>query len=182
MPYEYWLYEKCFPTTVRVGSALNAVTRAIDLACHMGFRPIYVLGADCALRVLRPRPDVPFDSDEHLRWLEDDVVMHADGSSPLRSGATKVTLHGEIDGRQWESKADLWVTAVWLVQMARAIPYLHLVGDTLPNAMIDKPDSWLDQMPHLMGPGGVAHNFKIEDQTAYWDHDILSRMPRTPIR
>jgi hypothetical protein len=168
--YEQWLYNRLYPETVRVGSALNAVTRAIDLACYMGFRPIYVLGADCALKVLKPAPDVPFGSDEHTRWLEEDVVMHADGSSALRSGASAVTMHGEIDGRHWESKADLWVTAIWLVQMARAIEGLELVGDTLPNALIDKPDSYLDDMPHLTRPDGTQLDFDIEDQGAYYQH------------
>jgi len=175
VPYEHWLYDRFYPDTVRVGSALNSVTRAIDLAMFMGFRPIHVLGADCALRVLRPMPDTEFGTPEHKRWLEEDVVMHADGSSALRSGATHVTMHGTIDGRHWESKPDLWVTAVWLVQMARAIPHLNLVGDTLPNALIDKPDSFLDELPHLQGADGIPRNFDIDAQTAYWPYDNDTR-------
>jgi len=98
MPYELWLYSAFYEVTAMVGSGLNSVTRAIDLAGFMGFDKIYVVGADSAIRIKRPRPDVPFGSPEHMRWLRDDTIMHADGGSALASEATPVKLVGEIDG------------------------------------------------------------------------------------
>jgi hypothetical protein len=95
MTYEDWLYMALFPPTARVGSGLNSVSRAIDLAVFMGAR-MTVLGADCAMRIKSP-PRGTLGSREHKQWLKQDVVMHADGSDPLRSGATATTMGAEID-------------------------------------------------------------------------------------
>lgn len=156
MAYEEWLYTLLYPTTVVVGSGLNTVTRAIDVALCMGAAEITVLGADCALRVARPLPaGVIVGSIEHKRWLEEETVMHADGGHALASGATPVTLGGEIDGRWWETKPDLAISALHLVAMAKALEgRLRLVGDTLPNAIKDKPSDFLDRMPTMIDSSG----------------------------
>ncbi len=115
MSYENWLYASLFPTTVCAGSGLNSVNRAIDVALYMGFEKITVLGADCALRTTRPKPkNLVFGSPRHRRWLDKHTVMHADGGSATASGATMVTMGGEIDGVYWETKPDLVVSAVYL--------------------------------------------------------------------
>src|SRR5690348_16379259 len=54
--YEDWIYRLLYPATVRAGSGLNAVTRALDVALYMGFAKIIVLGADCCLQVKKPQP------------------------------------------------------------------------------------------------------------------------------
>lgn len=156
-PYEEWLYLLLYDPTVRVGSGLNTVTRAIDVALFMGFARITVLGADCAIRVKRPRPEnVAFDGPEHRAWLEE-AVMHADGGNALASGATAVTLGAEIDGRHWETKPDMAITANWLVHMKRKLgDRLHLIGDTLPNALMDKPDEFLNRLPALVDRDGKS--------------------------
>lgn len=164
MAYEDWLYACFYESTAAVGAGLNAVTRAIDLAAFRGFDRIYVIGADCALKVLKPRPVADFGSPEHMRWLREDTVMHADGGSALASEATAVTLSGEIDGRMWETKPDLMISAVWLVRMARAIPQLCIIGDTLPNALMDKDDDFLDQLPSLIGPDGGIQRFEVSTE------------------
>lgn len=151
MGYEDWLYAGLFPTTIRAGSGLNAVTRAIDVARFMGYSRITVLGADCALRMTAPQPDAPFGSPEHLRWLRESVVMHADGGHALTSGATAVTMHGEIDGRVWLTKPDMAITAVCLAEMQQKCPeQIVLIGDTLPNALKDKPREFLRRLPSLV--------------------------------
>jgi hypothetical protein len=155
MSYEDWMYSALYPATVRVGSGLNAVNRAVDLALFMGFERITVLGADCALRIKSPPPDAPHGSPAHLRWLREDTVMHADGGSALASNASPMTLGGVIDGRYWESKPDMIISAVWLAKFEQ----LHrgrlvLVGDTLPNALKDKPDEYLRRLPALTDRDG----------------------------
>ena len=156
MAYEDWMYSGLYPSTVRVGSGLNAVSRAIDTARYMGAGRITVLGADCALRVSAPRPDVPMGSPEHLRWLRECTVMHADGGHALASGATPITFGGVIDGRHWETKPDLSITALTLRRMADAFPDLiDLVGDTLPNALKGKSEDFLARMPHLTDSTGA---------------------------
>ena len=71
--------------------------------------------------------------------------MHADGGHALASGATAVTLGALIDGRHWETKPDMVITAQWLVRMKRALgDRLTLVGDTLPNALMDKDPVFLE--------------------------------------
>lgn len=175
MSYEHWMYASLYPGTVCVGSGLNAVTRAIDVARFMGFARITVLGADCALRLTsRPAPGVVPGTPEHLRWLREETIMHADGGSALASGATPVTLGGEIDagtpddeiregcGRWWETKPDLMISAVWLTHMARKIPELTLIGDTLPNALMGKADAYLSRLPKMQTADGQDIQFTIE--------------------
>lgn len=154
MSYEDWLYSLLFEGTVRVGSGLNSVTRAIDVALFMGFEQITVLGADCALRVSEPPPDVPLHSPEYRAWMESKTELHADGGHGMASNSTAITMHGEIDGRLWVTKPDMMVTAVFLEKMRQKLgDRLVLVGDTLPNALKDKPESFLDRLPHLVRDG-----------------------------
>ena len=171
MAYEDYLYSSLYSgtvgETVRVGSGLNSVTRAIDLAWYMGFESVKVLGADCSFQFSEPCPETPDGSPEHIRWLTECTTMHADGGHALASEATPVTLCGEIDGRHWETKPDLMISAVWLAKMAQALPNLELIGDTLPNALIGKDDAYLDTLPHLTGPDGLPHQFDINSHMAY---------------
>jgi hypothetical protein len=81
--------------------------------------------------------------------------MHADGGHALTSGATSTTMGGEIDGRYWETKPDMLITAVWMAQMKQALPdRIDLIGDTLPNALVDKDQAFLDRLPALTGSDG----------------------------
>ncbi|KKN52488.1 hypothetical protein LCGC14_0612200, partial [marine sediment metagenome] len=111
MPYEDWMYYTYYPETVRAGSGLNAVTRACDIALVLGASRITLLGADSALRVSKRPPDAPHGSPEHMKWLREDCEMHADGGHALASGATAVTVEGEIDGRFWVTKRDMMISA-----------------------------------------------------------------------
>ena len=156
--YEDWLYVMLYPSAFRAGSGLNTVTRAIDVAAWMGFSRITVLGADCALRVLTPKPEgMAMDSPGYRQWLETSTVMHADGGHALASGATMVTMDGEIDGRVWTSKPDLLVSAVWMEKMRRNMPErLFFVGDTLPNALKGKSETFLGRLPTLTDSEGNA--------------------------
>ena len=167
MGYEDWLYAALsgsnpkFKATIRAGSGLNAVTRAVDVAQYMGFSKITVLGADCALRVKRPFEGA-HGSAEHHAWLENETEMHADGGNALSSGATPVTYGGEIDGRWWETKPDMLITAVWLVRMLKSLgPGFRLVGDTLPNALRDKEDAFLDDLAAMLDSEGKPIQYPV---------------------
>lgn len=156
MAYEDWLYALLYPDSVRCGSGLNATTRALDAALYAGYEKIYILGADCALRLKKPRPNgATFGSKRHRKWLERDTEMHADGGNAVASGATAHTMGGTIDGRHWESKPDMMVTAVFMVKMKQALgDRVEIIGDTLPNALMGKDDSYLDRLPSLIGNDG----------------------------
>ena len=172
MSYEHWLYSLFYDSTVVCGAGLNTATRAIDLAGFMGYDEIKVLGADCAIRLKRPKPNVPFGTPEYMKWLEEGTEMHADGGSAVASEATPVTLTGTIDGRHWETKPDLIISAVWLVKMTQAIKQLELVGDTLPNALMDKDDDFLfHRLPNLQGADGLVRTFDVSA------HDYNFREP-----
>ncbi len=162
--YEDWLYARCYNdhnATVMAGSGLNAVTRAVDVAHFMGFSKITVLGADCALRVKRPFDGI-HGSPEHRAWLEHETEMHADGGNALASNATPITIGGEIDGRWWETKPDMMISAVWLVRMGKALgDGFQLIGDTLPNAIKDKPNDFLDRLPALIGNDGKPIKYPL---------------------
>jgi hypothetical protein len=154
--YEDWLYCALYPPTIRAGSGLNSVNRALDVALCMGFSRITVLGADCALEARRRSPPGALPgSAAHRRWLTEDVVMHADGGHALASGASMMTLEAEIDGRYWVSKPDMLVSAVWLLKAERAHrDVIHLVGDTLPVALRDKPPDFLSRLPTMVNHKG----------------------------
>lgn len=155
--YESWMYCLLYPSCVRSGTGLNSVTRAIDVALYMGFEKIIVLGADCALRAKKKQPNAPLGSARHMRWLSRDVQMHADGSTALRSGATPITFSGKIDGRLWVTKPDMMISALSIVALKKRLGgRLVLVGDTLPNALKDKPEDFLSQMPQLNDSSGEA--------------------------
>lgn len=155
--YEDWLYLLLYPPTFRAGSGLNTVTRALDVASYLGYDHITVLGADCALRVSAPKPDAPIGSKPYMDWLRTSTQMHADGGNALASGATAVTMEGEIDGRVWVSKPDLLISAVWMEKMRRNQPdRITYVGDTLPVALRDKSETFLMRMPNLVDSTGRA--------------------------
>lgn len=167
MEFEDWMYASLYPCTVRAGSGLNATTRAIDVALVMGYERITVLGADCALRVSKPLPAwVQAGSPEYLAWLREDVVMHADGGHALTSNATPMTISGEIDGRLWLTKPDMMISAVWLRKMAKVFPQVELIGDTLPNAIMDKPESYIERLPCLVDTQGRPIRFFDGEKTA----------------
>lgn len=161
--YEDWLYQLLYPSTMRSGSGLNAVTRAIDVATLMGFESITVLGADCSLKVIgEPRTDLQTGSPEHLQWLRECTVMHANGGHALASEASCVTLGGEIDGRFWLTKADMVITAQWLMRMAKASNgRIRLIGDTLPNALTGKAEEFLARLPNFVDARGRAMEMAI---------------------
>lgn len=156
MSYENWLYSGLFEGTIVASSGLNSVTRAIDLALYMGFEKIIVLGADCCLRVKSPPPNGLKQTDPGwVHWLETQTEMHADGGSALASGATAMTLYATIDGRFWLTKADLIITAVWLVRWKRKLgKRLTLIGDTLVKALRDKPEDYLQRLPTMVDAEG----------------------------
>lgn len=175
--YEDWLYQSLFPTTIRTGSGLNSVNRALDLALFMGFATIDVLGADCALRFRTPPPAAVQGSPEHLKWMREEVELHADGGHGVASNSTALVLFGTIDDRQWLTKPDMVISATWLEKTRqRHWPYtkpaelmtederraerahgesvglqgrIRLIGDTLPVALKDKPDEFLKRLPAI---------------------------------
>ena len=168
MSYESWMYSLLYDTTVMLGSGLNSVTRAIDLANFFLADKITVLGADCALKTKSPRPKgADFGTELHKKWLQEETIMHADGGNALASDASSLTFTGQIDGRWWETKPDLVISAVWLTKMARVYPHLHLIGDTLPNALKDKPDEFLSQLPTLRDSNGDELKFEIAEVIDY---------------
>lgn len=163
MAFEDWVYALLYPSTVRAGSGLNAVTRAIDVALYAGYDKIYVLGADCALRLKKPRPkNMTFGSKQHHKWLTESTEMHANGGNAIASGATAHTMGGTIDGRHWETKPDLMVTAVFMVKMKQELgDRLQIIGDGLPAALMDKPDEYLDRLPSLLGQDGKPIRYVV---------------------
>lgn len=116
------LYKLLYPPAPMVGSGLNVVNRSIPLAGWMGYGTIYVVGADCALG----RRD----------------TFHVGETTP----ETGIILRGKINGRKWATKPDMLASAVDLVHQQREMgERLQLIGETLPNALKDKDDAFLDR-------------------------------------
>lgn len=177
--YEDWLYWALFPSTLRAGSGLNSVTRAIDVALVMGFDKITVLGADCAMRCdERPPAGLQFNSPEHLKWLKEHTVLHADGGHALASNSTAVTLGAEVDsgtpddtvrpghGVWWESKIDLLLSARWLLVMERHWKdRLNIVGNTYVAAIRGKNRAFLERLPAMVDSHGNAIEISFDDKS-----------------
>lgn len=161
--YEFFLYCSLYPPAPQVGYGLNSVPRAVCLALWMGFDLVRVIGADCAAK-----PNAPWmpihGSPEWLEWLAS-VQLYADGRSALDAYGPDVTIvQSDIESRvgdpstltRWHTRPDMVISAVHLANMARTYPRLELVGNTLPAAMLDKPDDWFAACPQLNGEQGVT--------------------------
>lgn len=116
------LYRLLYRPAPMVGCGLNVVNRSIALAVFLGYRTIYLVGADCALG----RRD----------------TLHT-GETTADTG---IILRGKIDGRRWATKPDLLSSACDLVRQKREMgDRLQFIGDTLPQALKDKDDAFLDR-------------------------------------
>ena len=157
--YEMALYtdKHLFETGVQVGHGLNSVPRAVCLALGLGFRHIYVAGADCACPPGQPlRPDL--GTPEYADWMRA-VPMYADGRTAAVFGVHQAMAEGVVNGRRWVTLPDMVISARALLDLERTAPErVHLLGDTLPNALkgLDLCD-----MPYLSAPG-VISNFHQE--------------------
>lgn len=168
LAYEDWLYMALYPGTIRAGSGLNTVSRAIDVGMFMGFEKIYVLGADCQMTMKSPQPEgAVIGSPAYLEWLRNETVMHANGGSALANNQSPMTLSAVIDpgtdgpkvrrgkGIPVLTKVDLLVTAVFLVEMQRKLkPRVTLVGEGLPWLLRKKNKAFLQRLVAFMGSDG----------------------------
>jgi hypothetical protein len=138
-------YTNFFPPCPIVGQGLNVVNRAVELAMFLGYKRVYVCGADNALG----------DSD----------TMYADGSS--RDG--QVILNGEVHGRKWRTTPDMLMSATNLARMKWAYGgRLELVGNTLPRALSLTDDKFLDKCVRWATPEEAA--IARADETATVAH------------
>jgi len=156
LTYEMMLYTTRYATSVQVGFGLNAVPRAICLALFLGYDAVTVVGADCACAPDQaPMPE--YLTDDYVRWLAG-LRMYADGRTAITYGANAVMAEAVIDGVRWHTRPDMVISAMHLLDIAKAYPHVTLVGHTLPNALRDKDATWLADMPRLGGAGDV-HGF-----------------------
>jgi hypothetical protein len=161
---EVELYKTIWPGSVMVGDGLNSVNRALCLAQFMGFRKIYVLGADNA-----------------LRKDGDGFVMHPNGDHPEAHGATSVIMFNPepLGGKTWYTKPDMLFSACQIAKWAaRKGGQMDLVGDTLPHALLDAamehPEGYerflenvaaLESLRGVPTPGAVSDLHKPKGRT-----------------
>ena len=124
---EPYLYRLLYPDTALAGRGLNVVNRALDLALYMGFKKVYLAGADNALGPAG--------------------AMYADGG---KLADDDVWLHGEVDGKTYHTKADMLLSATELVRAKRdfkkAGKRVVFLGKTLPAALDGKSESFLKRV------------------------------------
>jgi hypothetical protein len=154
MGYEDWMYCVMYPSSIRTGSGLNSVNRAIDLSLFCQYDKVYVLGMDCAIEITAPPPPVPQGHPEYLKWLEKETVMHANGDSSVHNGASSLTMYGEIDGIPFLTKPDMIVSAVWGVKVEQLYDRISIVGSPLIDALRTKDDDFLKRLPTLQNHHG----------------------------
>lgn len=134
---EHQLYKSLYPKpALVVTNGSTVVSRVIGLATWMGFSRIDVYGADCCVS-------------KGLAHANGETTSDAYGSPLLMKCAA-----GIIDDREWITRPDMLMTAVELCRWARTSDgRLRLVGDTLPNALIEKDDAFLDLVIRRLAPG-----------------------------
>ena len=124
-PDELNYYNQKWPPSVMVGRGYNVVERFIHVAEWMGYDRIDVYGADQA-------------------YAENDIT-HANGEVATEAYITPMIMSGEIDGRVWRTRPDMLMAAVSLVRAVRKYDgKVRLMGDTLPVALLNKDDAFLD--------------------------------------
>lgn len=160
MSHEDWLYQTLFAPSCQPQYGLNVVARAIGLALYMGFSKIRVWGSDCA--AIPDAPPMPQLSDPaYLDWAKN-VVMYADGRNVLDvygPEGTMVQAEGsDFGNRRWHTRADMLITARHLVTMVKygSPGQIELMGDILPNALMDWTDEQWDQAPNMTGKGSIT--------------------------
>lgn len=121
--YEVQLYGLLYPKTALTGHGLNVVNRALDLAGWLGYN-VKIIGADSA--------------------LGSDGAMYA-GGREKRAGDWG--LVGEFDGRRWQTKPDMLMSAAELVRHRNRLGHdrVEFLGDTLPRALQDKSEEFLNR-------------------------------------
>jgi hypothetical protein len=122
---EFEYYKAFFPPAPIAGSGLNAVNRSLELAVWLGYKRIYICGADNALK-----------GDE----------FYADGSPKVDHNDGAVYLKGVVNGRQWTTTPDMLMSATNLTRMKWEYgDKVVLVGNTLPRALARTSDAFLDK-------------------------------------
>jgi hypothetical protein len=130
---EFEHYCETWPPTLMAARGYMVVSRMISVAEWMGFARIDVYGCDCA--------------------LEGDVA-HANGELVTEAYKNPLIMRAEIDGREWKSRPDMLIGAVDLVRRSRESQgKIRLIGDTLPNALMEKDEAFLDSVMKVYKPG-----------------------------
>lgn len=153
---EYELYSTLYPPGPQVGYGLNSVPRAMCLALWMGFSTIKVYGADHAARPTE-RNLPAWGTPEWIPFLQS-TVLYADGRSAFDAYGPDVTIvQGTIDGKHWHTRPDMVISAQHVANLAKVYPdRIELVGDTLPNALLNQSEEWLETCPQLNSEQGVT--------------------------
>lgn len=122
-----------WPPGYIVGHGATVVSRTVGLANWMGFHRVDFKGVDCA-----------FEGE----------VVHANGEDFRAAYGNPVLLQAEIDGKLWTTRPDMLMDAVDIVRLAREKNGLiRFQEGTLPAALWDKDDAFLDQVSRRLMPG-----------------------------
>ena len=140
---EFEWYCRHWPPTLMVGQGYTVVDRFLGAADWLGFTHVDVYGADHAFRG-NPERGTP---------AGDEDVTHADGTLAASAYVNPLILEGEIDGRVWRTRPDMLIAAVHLARRVRdSGGKIRLMGDTLPGALLDKDDAFLDEVCKVLTP------------------------------
>jgi hypothetical protein len=133
IPNEWDIYNRDWPPGVLVGRGFNVLHRFIHVAEWMGYERIDLYGADHA--------------------FGDDDLAHANGEDARGAYENPMIMQGWIDGRRWRTRPDMLMAAVALARHVRdSDGRVRLMGDTLPGALLDKDDEFLDQVCRELAP------------------------------
>lgn len=122
-----------WPPSAVAHKGSTVVSRSIWLAQWQGFHCVDLYGVDCA-----------FQGD----------TVHANGENYREAYGNPLLLTAEIDGVRWITRPDMLMDAVDLVRYARQQNGLiRFQAGTLPAALWDKDDAFLDSVSRRLQPG-----------------------------
>lgn len=122
---EVELYRTFFEPAPIVGRGLNVVNRALELAMWLGYRHIWICGADNALA---------------------GDAFYADGSPKADHKTGAVYLRGKIHGRTWTTTTDMLMSAGDLARMKwEHGQKVEFVGNTLPAALARTSEAFIQR-------------------------------------
>ncbi len=139
---EFDYYCRDWPPTIVCGEGATVVSRMIGVCQYMGFERIDIYGADC--------------------WFGPGDVAHANGEVATEAYNNPLIMSGMEYGRPVRTRPDMLMDAVHLAKRTKQSQgRIRLMGDTLPVALLGKPDEYLDQVCRRLAPGERHPDIKV---------------------
>jgi hypothetical protein len=124
---EQHIYHSLFEESATTIGGFTVGNRAVGLCDFMGFpHPIEMVGFE-------------------FGWRNGQDYYAKDVTDYLPIDNCFMTDHGALDGNEWHTRPDLLASAITVTYQQKA-GLVKVIGDSIVNSLMDKPDEYLDQI------------------------------------